>query len=171
MYNGHIRDVNLHEVVFARTPSQLAHGLNERHALDIAHCATQLNYADIGLLTRVIDRYPRDLLDPVLNRVGNVRNYLYGFTQIVALALAFDDVLVDLARGDVVITGQGDVEVTFVVAEIEVDFAAVGEDEDFAVPMTFSLCSYRSCHATYSFGFIVPASTLRYGSTLIDETY
>jgi hypothetical protein len=64
-----------------------------------------------------------------------VWNDLYGFTQIVALALTLDDVLVDFASGDVVIAGEGDVEVPLVVAEIEVDFAAVREDEDFAMPM------------------------------------
>ena len=97
--------MNLHKVVLARTPPQLAHSLDERHALNVAHGAAQLDYADIGLFTRVIDRYPRDLLDPVLDRIGNVGNDLYGFTQIVALALALDDVLVDLARSDVVIAG------------------------------------------------------------------
>lgn len=62
---------------------------------------------------------------------------LYGFTQVVALALAFDNVLVDLASGDVVVAGEGDVEVALVVAKIEVDFAAVGEDEYFAMPGFF----------------------------------
>jgi hypothetical protein len=58
---------------------------------------------------------------------------LHGFTQVVALAFALDDVLVNLARGDVVIACQGDVEVALVVAEIKVDFTAVGEDKDFAM--------------------------------------
>ena len=64
-------------------------------------------------------------------------NDLYGFTQVVALALALDDVLVDLASGDVVITRQGNVQVALVVAEIEVDFTTVGEDEDFAMPVYY----------------------------------
>jgi hypothetical protein len=134
MYNRHIRDVNLHEVVPARTSPQLAHGLNEWHALDVPDGSSQLNYANIRLFARVIDRYPRDLLDPVLNRIGDVGHDLYRLAQVVALALALNDVLVDFARGDVVVAGEGDVEVALVVAEIEVDFAAVGEYEDFAVP-------------------------------------
>jgi len=44
-------------------------------------------------------------------------------------------VLVDLARGDVVVAREGDVEVALVVAEVEVDLAAVGEDKDLAVPV------------------------------------
>jgi hypothetical protein len=135
--NRDIGDVNLHEVVLARTSPELAHGLNKGHALDIAYGTSQLNYADVWLFARVIDGYPRDLLDPILNRIGDVWDDLYGFTQVVALALALDDVLVDLAGGDVVVAREGDVKVALVVAEIEVDFAAVGEDKDFAVPVTF----------------------------------
>lgn len=72
-----------------------------------------------------------------MNRIGDVWDDLYGFTQVVALALALDNVLVDLASGDVVVAGEGDVEVALVVAKIEVDFAAVGEDEYFAMPGFF----------------------------------
>lgn len=60
---------------------------------------------------------------------------LDGFTQVVALALALDNVLVDLARGDVVVACKGNVEVALIVAQIEVNFAAVGEDEHFAMPV------------------------------------
>ena len=65
---------------------------------------------------------------------------LYGFTQIVALALALDNVLVDLASGDVVVAREGDVEVALVVAKIEVNFTAVGEDKDFAMPRIYLVC-------------------------------
>jgi hypothetical protein len=105
MYNRHIRDVNLHKVVLARTSPQLTHSLNERHALDISYCASQFDDADIRLLARVVDRYPRHLLDPVLDGIGNVGDDLHGFTQVVTLAFALDDVLVDLAGGDVVVAG------------------------------------------------------------------
>lgn len=63
-----------------------------------------------------------------------MRNDLYRLAKIIALALALDDMLVNLTSGDVVIAGKGNVKVTLVVAEIEIDFAAVGEDEYFAVP-------------------------------------
>jgi hypothetical protein len=48
-------------------------------------------------------------------------------------------VLVYLASSDIVVAGEGDVEVALVVAEIEVDFAAVGQDEDLAVPKQWSM--------------------------------
>jgi hypothetical protein len=63
-----------------------------------------------------------------------VRHDLHRLAEIVALALALDDVLVDLAGGDVVVACEGDVKVALVVAQVEVDFAAVGEDEDLAMP-------------------------------------
>jgi hypothetical protein len=69
-----------------------------------------------------------------------VRHDLHSLAEIIALALALDDVLVDLARGDVVVASKGDVKVALVVAEIEVDFAAVGENEYLAVP---AICSVR----------------------------
>jgi hypothetical protein len=136
MNDRHVADVDLHEVVLARPSPQLAHSLDEGHTLDVANCASQLDYAHIGLLARVIDRYPCNLLYPFLNSVGDVRDDLHRLAKVVALALALDDVLVDLTSCDVVVAGEGDVEVALVVAEIEVDFATVGEDEYFAVPVS-----------------------------------
>lgn len=95
--------MDLHEVVLPRTSSQLAHRLDKGHALDIANGTTQLYYADIGLLARVIDRDACNPLDPLLDCICNVGDDLYGFTQVVALSLTLDNMLVDLARGNVVI--------------------------------------------------------------------
>jgi hypothetical protein len=47
--------------------------------------------------------------------------------------LLLDDLAVDLARGDVVVARQGDVEVALVVAEVEVGLAAVVEHVHLAV--------------------------------------
>jgi hypothetical protein len=125
MYNRHIADMNLHEIIFPSSSPQLAHRLNKWHALNISHRPAQLNYAHVWLLARIVDRYARHLLDPVLYRIGDVRHDLHGFAEVVAFALALDDMLVDLAGCDVVVAREGDVEVTLIVAEIEVDFAAV----------------------------------------------
>lgn len=163
MDDRHIRNVNLHKVVPARSPPKLSQSLDERHALHITDCATKLNDTHIRLLSRIINRYTRNLLDPFLNSICDVRDDLHSLAQVVALSLTLDDVLVDLAGRDVVVAGEGDVEVTLVVAEIEIDFTAVGEDEDFAVPARCSVC-WREPHvqgSAYSLGFMVPASTLR----------
>ena len=158
--------MNLHEVVPARSPPELSERLHERHALHVTDCATKLNDAHIGLLARVVYGYARNLLDPFLDRVCDVRDDLHRLAQVVALALALDDVLVDLAGGNVVVAGQGDVEVALVVAEIKIDFTTVGENEDLAVPARCLVCYLKPRKAldlglAYSFGFIVPASTLR----------
>lgn len=138
MDDGHVANVDLHEVVLASSPPQLAHSLDERHALDVTNCSSQLNDAHIRLLTSVINRYLGYLLYPFLNRVGNVRDNLYGLAEIVAFSLALDNVLVDFASCDVVVASEGDVEVSLVVAEIEVDFTTIGEHEDLAMPVLFS---------------------------------
>ena len=131
--------MDLQEVVLARPPPQLRHGLDERHALDIAHGPAELDYAHVRLLVRVVDGDPRDPLDPVLDSIRDVRDDLHRLAQIVAPALPLDDMLVDLAGRDVVRARQGDVQVALVVAEIEVGLAAVGQDEDLAVPTDASV--------------------------------
>lgn len=63
-------------------------------------------------------------------------HHLHRPTEVVAPALALNNELVDLAGRDVVFAGDGDVQVALVIAQIEVDLAAVVKDEDFAVPWT-----------------------------------
>lgn len=89
---------------------------------------------------------------------------LHRLAKVIALALALDNVLVNLAGGDVVVAGEGDVEIALVVAEIEVDFAAVGEDEDLTMPerrLATATHVEAKSGAAHSLGFMVPASTLR----------
>ena len=105
----HVRYVNLQEVVLAGTTAQLCHSLNERHALDVTNGATKFNYANIRLLATVINRDPSYLLYPVLDGIGYVRHNLYRLAQIISLAIAFDDVFIDLARGNVILSSKGNV--------------------------------------------------------------
>lgn len=166
--------MNLQEIILSSSSPQLCHGFYKGHALDIAHSTTKLNDADIWLLIRIIDGYSSDLLDPVHNRIRDMRHDLHRLAQVVATSLALDDVLIDLARRYIVVTREGDVQIALVVAEVEVDFTAVGEDEYFAMPnllLNGCLRELKGARKTYSLGFIVPASTLRYGSTLMDDTF
>lgn len=64
-----------------------------------------------------------------------MRHNLNSLSEIITATLTLDNVLVDLAGGNVLVAREGDVEVTLVVSEIEVDFAAVVEDVDFTVPL------------------------------------
>jgi hypothetical protein len=138
MNDRHVANVDLHEVVLSSSSPQLAHSLDEGHALDVADRTSQLNYAHIRHLACVVHGYPRHLLYPFLDCVCDVRHDLHSLAKIVALALALNDVLVDLACGDIVVASEGDVEIALVVSEIEVDFAAVGENEYLAVPTMYS---------------------------------
>lgn len=131
--------MDLQEIVSASSASELCHSFHERHAFDITHGTTQLDNAYIRLLIRVIDRYPCNSLDPVLNRICDVRHDLDCFAQVCSFSLLLNHMLVYLARGDVVVASESDVQVALVVTEIEVDLAAVGENENFAMPVECSI--------------------------------
>ena len=73
-----------------------------------------------------------DSLDPVLDSASDVRDDLHCFSEVVALPLLLNDVRVDFARGEVVVSAKGDVQVALVVAQVEVSFTAVVEDVDLA---------------------------------------
>lgn len=64
-----------------------------------------------------------------------MRHNLNSLSEIVTATLTLDNVLVDLAGGDVLVAREGDVEIALVVSKIEVNFAAVVEDVDFTVPL------------------------------------
>lgn len=103
------------------------------HAFDVSDGAAELDDADFGLAHVLGDGDGGDALDPGLDGVGDVRDDLDGLAEVVALPLFVDDALVDLARGDVVVPVEGGVEEALVVAEVEVDLAAVVEDVDLPV--------------------------------------
>lgn len=118
------------------------------------HRATDLDDANLGRCSRFIDRLMGNLLDPVLDRVGNVRDDLNRLSEIISPPLSNDallsaptrrvtraelstnlflnDFAVDLARRDVVLPSEGNVEVPLVVAEIEICFSSVIQDEHLA---------------------------------------
>jgi len=80
--------------------------------------------------------------------------------------------LIDLASRDIVVSSQGDVEVSFVVSEVKVDFPTIIEDEALPVPVVRleTVSSTWMVSKQYSNGDMSPASMLRYGSILIEET-
>ena len=62
-----------------------------------------------------------------------MRDYLNGFAQIIAAALARDDLFVDASAGEVVGLGERRVGEALVVAEVEIGLGAVVGDEDLAM--------------------------------------
>ena len=71
----------------------LPQGLNKRHALDVPNRSSELNDAYVWHPALPVHGRPSNTLDPVLDGVGDVRHYLDSLAQIVATALALNDML------------------------------------------------------------------------------
>jgi len=130
--------MDLQEIILSRPPLQLSHSLDKRRTLDISDSTSQLNNAHIRGLIGIVDWDTCYALDPILNRVGQVGHNLNGLSEVVTATLTLNDVLVDLAGGDVVLASEGDVEIAFVISEVEVDFPSVVEYKDFPVSKAVS---------------------------------
>ena len=122
---GDQRDVHEDHVVAALLVADLADGFQKRQRFDIAHRAADFDDDHIHI--------DRQLAHCGLDFVRDVRDHLHGFAQIIAAALARDDLFVDAAGGDVVGLREAGVREAFVVAQVEIGFGAVIRDEDLAV--------------------------------------
>ena len=122
---GDEREVEEHRALGAEIVAELADGLEEGKALDVADGAADLDERE------VVGVGAGD--DGVLDGVGDVGDHLDGGAEIVAAAFLRDDVGIDAAGGGVVGAGRVDAGETFVVAEVEIRFGAVVGDEDLAV--------------------------------------
>jgi hypothetical protein len=69
-----------------------------------------------------------------LDGIRQVGYNLDCLAKIITAAFPLDDMLVDLASCDVVIACEGNVEVAFVVAQVEVDFSTIVKDKAFSMP-------------------------------------
>lgn len=121
--HGHEGHVAEGDVGLADTVLELLQCFQEDHALDVTHRAPQFDQTHVGRAFTAVHGDLRHSLNPVLDGVGNVRDDLDGFAEVVASSLSVDDLLVDLARGDVVVACESDVEETLIVAQIEVCLA------------------------------------------------
>ena len=92
--------VDADRLVAAEVVAQLADRLDERQAFDIADRPADFANDEV----EPVDVAEREFLD----LVGDVGNDLDGRAEIVALALAGDDLLVDPTRGDIVRLARGD---------------------------------------------------------------
>lgn len=126
-------DVDESKVVVANTELELTHGLDERSRLNVTNGTSELDNANVRLFASLVGRHLRDTLNPLLNSVGKVGDNLNGLSKVVSPALALDNVLVNLARSDVVVLAKGHVEVTFVVAEVEIGLSTVVQHVHLAV--------------------------------------
>lgn len=127
-HEGHERDVHEEHAVAAELVAELAGGLEERLRLDVADRAADLGDDHVG--TRLFMRLQAHA---ALDLVGDVRDDLHGVSEVLAAALARDDLRVDLAGRHVGGLRQVDVEEPLVVADVEVGLGAVVGHEDLAV--------------------------------------
>lgn len=118
------------EVVVSDAELELSEGLEEDAGFDVTDGAADLDKANVGCLSRIVDGNMSDALDPVLDLIGNVRDDLDGLAEVVSLALLGDDLAVNLAGGDVVVGRQFDGQEALVVAKVQVGLGAIGKDKD-----------------------------------------
>ena len=117
-YVGDISEVDADYVV-AHFPFQLAHGLEVRGGLDVAHGASYLGNHEV-IVAGVAQQF-----DVAFDFVCDVGYNLHRLAQVIAAAFLVDDALVDAAGGDIVGARGADVGETFVVAQVEVGLVAV----------------------------------------------
>ena len=117
--------MDIDRVVPRQVVAELADGLEERQALDVADRAADLDQHEIELVIALEHEF--------LDRVGDVRDHLHGGAEIVAAPLLGDDVGIDAAGRDVVALVGVPAGEALVVAEIEVGLGPVIGDEHLAV--------------------------------------
>ena len=122
----HERDVDVADVVAADVEPELPDRLEEREDLDVADRAADLGDDDIDLVGD-------ETVDAPLDLVGDVGDDLHGLAEVVAAPLGRQHGGVDRTGRRVRISGQALVDVSLVVAEIEVGLAAVVGHEHLAV--------------------------------------
>ena len=125
--------MNKRYVFSADTELELAKCFEIGCAFDIANCATELNNANVRRFFATVSRSVSDINNPILHGIRNVWNDLNGLAKIVPTSFCFKDLREDLSSREVVISSEIEIEKTFVIAEVQVDFATVIEDENFPV--------------------------------------
>ncbi len=211
-------DVNESEVLMSNSELKLPHRFDERCRLDVADGTPELDDAYIGLLSSLVHGNLGDSLDPILDGVGEMRDDLNSFAEIVAFSLSIqegidqqldssafsflvtaityltlDDMLVDLSSSDVVVLRQCNIQVPFIVSQIQIGLTTIIENvyltyqsNPFILGPPLHNQKIQFCvnpphpqihvislppgDSPCSVGAIVPASMFMYGSILIDVT-
>ena len=122
---GHQRDVHRAGHVAAHFVAQLANGLDERQAFDIAYGAADLAQHEIDIVGGGAGEF--------LDRVGHVRDHLHCCAKVITASFLGDNVAVNPARCDVIGLACRNAGEAFVVAKIEIGFSAVVGYVDFAM--------------------------------------
>ena len=126
---GEVGDVGqMHaDRLLSQFPFQLSDGFQERLAFNVADGAA--DFCDDEIIFVLLAQIEHVAFD----FIGDVRDDLNGFSEIVPSALFVDDALVDTPRGEVVVLRRFDSREAFVVSEVEVSFLSVVGDVAFPV--------------------------------------
>ena len=98
----------------SKTRQTLADGFDKGQYLDIAHRTAYLDNNDINISVM------GDLLDTLLNLVSNMRDDLYGFTQIVSSSFSGNNRIIDLSGRDIVVTGELGIREAFIMTQVQI---------------------------------------------------
>ena len=125
---GQQGDVNEAYVFFANFERELAQGFEEKQAFHVADGAADFGdqHIDIGVVVG-------DLVDARFDFIGDVRDELHSFAEVVAATFFFDDGIEDLTGGEIVHAREHTGGETLVVAEVEVGLGTVIKYVNFAV--------------------------------------
>ena len=126
----HVGQVDEGAVVRPQAQAELTHGFEEGQGFDVTDGAADF---DDGHVHRIRLAKSRTAFDVFLDFVGDVRNHLHGFAEIVTPAFLLQHRLVDSAGGEVVFPAHAGVDEAFVVAQVQVGFGAVVGHEHFAM--------------------------------------
>mmetsp|Transcript_8239 Transcript_8239/g.24329 ORF Transcript_8239/g.24329 Transcript_8239/m.24329 type:complete len:351 (+) Transcript_8239:1761-2813(+) len=144
------RDVEKAHVFVSDIFLELPQGLDKGHRLNVPEGPAQLDDADFRRQVLVCTRVfgfgfvfvflddvrhglPRDVQDPLLDRVADVRHHLDGLSEVLADSLPLDDLLVDLSRRQIGRPGERNTQKALVIAQIQIALSAVVQDIDLSV--------------------------------------
>ena len=115
------------QTVFTQFPLQLTYTLNERQRFNITNRSSNLsNY-------KVIIAFIAQNLNISFDFVGDMRDYLHGFTQEVAPAFFVYHILINPSGSDIIGTVSFNVEKSFVVSEIQIGLVPIHRHVTFTM--------------------------------------
>ena len=107
------------QTVFAKFPSQLTNTFDVRKRFDIAHSTTDFgNYKiEIAFITQEFNI--------AFDFVGNVRNNLHSFAQVITTTFLVDDILINAAGGHIISFVRLHTQKAFVMPKVEVGLMSI----------------------------------------------
>ena len=121
----HQGQVNEQGMIAPQLHAHLPDRLQEGLGFYVAHRAADLHQRQV--------RVAGPFLDAAFDLVGDVRDDLHGGPKVIAAPFLLDDILIDLAGGEVVAPGHGGPHKAFVMPQVQVGLRAILRDIDLAM--------------------------------------